>query len=57
MEEASIGDVPGVSGAGEDDDTESDSGSGWMAACRTKFVGLDGKPLPPPPGGHDPPCR
>ncbi|CAM9402569.1 unnamed protein product [Discosporangium mesarthrocarpum] len=24
----------------------------WMEQCRTKFVGLDGKPLPPPDGGH-----
>ncbi|CAN0222339.1 unnamed protein product [Ectocarpus sp. 4 AP-2014] len=29
------------------------SGSAWMEACRTKFVGLDGKAVPPPPGRHD----
>ncbi|CAM9991783.1 unnamed protein product [Pylaiella littoralis] len=64
LEEASIYDVPGVSGASasgveENNQGEISSGSSssssskrWMEACRTKFVGLDGKPLPPPAGGH-----
>eukprot|EP00904_Undaria_pinnatifida_P009304 jgi/Undpi1/5503/HiC_scaffold_2.g00782.m1 len=43
LDEASIFDVPGVC----------EGGNGkWMEACRTKFVGGDGKPLPPPPEGH-----
>lgn len=44
LEEASISDIPDISdsrGSGE-----------WMEACRTKFIGVDGKPLPPPAGGH-----
>lgn len=45
VEEASISDVPGFEDSGEDS-------GGWMERCRTKFVGLDGKPLPVPEGGH-----
>eukprot|EP00903_Cladosiphon_okamuranus_P015962 g14744.t1 len=55
LEEASINDVPGVSGT-KDGGCESDNSNGWMGSCRTKFVGLDGKPLPPPTGGHDAPA-
>lgn len=43
LDEASIFDVPGVCEGGD---------GKWMEACRTKFVGGDGKPLPPPPEGH-----
>lgn len=50
-----MNDVPGVSGAGEGGGGESSNNRGWMGVCRTKFVGLDGKPLPPPMGGHDAP--
>lgn len=43
-----MSDVPGVLG-GAADGVDPDK---WMEACRTKFIGLDGKPLPPPRGGY-----
>lgn len=52
LEEASVDDVPGVSRA---EGGRGESSSTWIGTCRTKFVGLDGKPLPPPSGGHDAP--
>ncbi|CAN0340530.1 unnamed protein product, partial [Ascophyllum nodosum] len=44
LEEASISEVSAL--VAGDGDT-------WMETCRTKFVGADGKPLPPPPGGFE----
>lgn len=39
-----MADVPGA--------VEGEIGETWMEACRTKFVGVDGRPLPPPLRGH-----
>lgn len=47
LEEASISEVS---------DLVAEDGGKWMEGCRTKFVTVDGKPLPPPPGGHERLC-
>lgn len=54
LEEALINDVPGASGA-EEGGGEGSKSNEWMGGCRTKFVGFDGKALPPPAGGYDAP--
>ncbi|CAM9162391.1 unnamed protein product [Ectocarpus sp. 12 AP-2014] len=53
LEEASISDVLRDNHSSSSSSSSGgNNGSAWMKACRTKFVGLDGKAVPPPPGGH-----
>lgn len=47
LEEASISEVSDLVAGNE---------GKWMEGCRTKFVAVDGKLLPPPPGGHEMLC-